>query len=83
MTTTDISTLYFLDVLEKEIKFKGGFDKARKHFDVSESFLRSVVNGTNLPGPKILKKLKLEPIKEIRYRYKPLKGFRVRVKAEL
>ena len=73
---TDISTIEFLEELNKHIDIKGGYEKAAKHFDVSESFLRSVVNCTHLPGTKILNKMKLKPLKTINYRYEKLKGFR-------
>ena len=69
---TDISTRKFLSELRKEIELHGGFEEAKKHFDVTETFLRSVVNGTNLPGKKILKKMGYKHLKSIKYRYEPI-----------
>ena len=79
---TDISTIEFLAKLNNRIKVKGGYEKAAKYFGVSESFLRSVANAAQLPGYKILDKMKLKPLKTINYRYEKVKGFRVRVKAD-
>ena len=77
---TDISTKQFLAELNTRIKNLGGYEKAAKYFGVSESFLRSVDNAAQLPGKKILAKMKLKPVKTINYRYEKVKGFRVRVK---
>lgn len=71
---TDISTRKFLSELKKEIERQGGFKEAAIYFEVTESFVRSVANGVNLPGKKILIKMGYKHLKSIKYRYVPVGG---------
>jgi len=67
-----ISTKQFLSRFERKVKSLGGVHDAAIYFGVSRPFVRNVLNGVELPGQKILKCMKLEPVKQIRYRYKEL-----------
>ena len=71
----EISTKEFLADLRKEVKaFGNNIDDASAYFNVKPSFLRNVLSCRELPGPRILNKMKLEPVKRIRYRYRPIGG---------
>lgn len=70
----ELSTKEFLADLRREVKgFDNNIDAAATHFDVKPSFLRNVLSCRELPGPRILSKMKLEPVKAIKYRYRPIK----------
>ena len=64
-----ITTRQFLKEFQAIIDFCGSERKAGKVIGVSHSFINAVRDGKRLPGPKILKFMKLEPVKEINYRY--------------
>lgn len=70
---SEISARKFLSEFKMIINDCGGEQEAADYFGVSRSFVNSVSGGNTLPGKKILKKMGLEPIKEIRYRYKRVK----------
>ena len=70
--SNEISTKQFLSEFSKEIDKLGGPSNAAEHFEVSESFVRGVKNATFLPGRKILEKMKLKPVKQVKYRYQRL-----------
>lgn len=65
-----ISTKQFLAEFKREVKKQGGVFEAAVYFDVSRPFIRNVMIGQELPGPKILELMNLEHIKTINYRYK-------------
>ena len=66
----EISTKQFLAEFDRFLKNMGGIEGAALYWEMSESFIRSVRSGVNLPGKKILKTMNLEPVKEIKYRYR-------------
>lgn len=68
--SNDISTKQFLAEFDKLLKRMGGIEGAALYWEMSESFIRSVRSGSNLPGKRILKTMNLKPVKEIKYRYK-------------
>ena len=65
----DISKSQFQRELRAKIKELGGKRKALKVFGITRSLINAVLRGTELPGPSILKVMKLKPIKTISYRY--------------
>ena len=71
----DLSTKQFLSDLRKEVKaFDNRINDAADYFNVKPSFLRNVLSSRELPGPRILSKMNLEPVKNIKYRYRPIEG---------
>lgn len=64
-----ISTKEFLKEFKDLVEDKGGEVEAAKYFGVSRSFVNNVSSGSCLPGGRILSKMKLRPVKEIKYRY--------------
>lgn len=69
----EISTKQFLKEFAQFVDYAGGIESAATYWDMSESFIRSVRSGSNLPGKRILDAMKLSPVKEIKYRYKRLR----------
>lgn len=69
----EITTAQFLKEFDRAVILIGGTAKAARYWSLSESFVRSVKSGVNLPGRKILNTMGYESIKEIKYRYR-LKG---------
>ena len=67
-----IPTKLMMARLKAKVRECGGVAKAAKHFGVQASWLRSVLNMAELPGPRILEALELYPIKTINYRYGPI-----------
>ena len=67
----DMTTKQFLKRFDEVVSEKG-FVGAAEYFDVKQDFVRKVHKGQALPGPKILKKMKLKPVKTINYRYEVL-----------
>ena len=65
----DISTKQFLKEFEKKVIRMGGIPGAAMYWKKSESFLRAVAGGRELPGRDILKTMNLKPVKQIKYRY--------------
>jgi len=72
MKDKSISTKQFLKNFEKEVKRLGGSKSAAKHFDVTRAFIDNVICARELPGTKILKKMKLRPVRAIKYRYEKI-----------
>ena len=69
---SDISTKQFLSRFKERINERGGEVEAAQYFGVSRTFVRNVLTCRELPGPKILKKMNLSPIKKIKYRYEEI-----------
>lgn len=67
-----IPTKLMMARLKARVRDLGSISKAAKYFNVQPSFLRSVINMEDLPGPRILECMELYPIKTINYRYGPL-----------
>lgn len=67
-----ISTKQFLEEFNDIVEEKG-IDGAAKYFGVTTQWIRSVRAGNELPGPIILKKMRLIPVKNINYRYERVK----------
>ena len=66
----EISTNKFLSELNRKVNKYESRERAAKYFGVSASFLRAVLKGSELPGKKILDKMKLSAVKHVNYRYK-------------
>ena len=67
--TESISKVKFDMLFRREVKRLGGYKAAAIHFDVSGTFIRGILAGSELPSVKICKHFGLKPLKEIKYRY--------------
>lgn len=74
----EISTKQFLSRFKKMVKALGGPEAAAKNFsgkgwECSATYIRGVMNATALPSKILCERIYLEPLKEIKYRYRVLK----------
>jgi len=70
----DISTVAMIGRLKKEVKALGGTNKAADKWGVFPQQVSNALAGHALPSPKMLKELRLKPVKQIKYRYKSLQS---------
>ena len=70
MNNDTISSKKMLSELRGTVKGLGGPAAAAREWGISPQSVSNAINCTKLPGPQILAKLDLEPVKEIKYRYK-------------
>ena len=68
-----ITTNQMMSRLQKKVKDSGGQAQLARCWGISPQSINNALTGQKLPSPAILAMLKLEPIKEIYYRYKELK----------
>jgi len=68
-----ISTKKMLSELRAEVRAIGGPAAAGRKWGISAQAVSNAINCSKLPGPTILAKLGLEPVKEIKYNYKRVK----------
>jgi len=68
-----ISKIQFDAKLRKKVKELGGTDNAAEFFEISPSFMRNILACRDVPSAKFCLKMKLEPVREIKYRYKEVK----------
>lgn len=68
-----ISKKQFDVKLRKKVKELGGTDKAAEFFGISPSFMRNILACRDVPSAKFCAKMKLEPVRDIKYRYKEVK----------
>ena len=69
-----ITTKQFLRELDRIVTHFEGVDNTAYYFEVTPSFLRSVISTAELPGKKILSKMLYKADKTINYRYLPIEG---------
>ena len=68
-TKDSISKVTFDRMFAKEVKRLGGYKGAAEHFNVSNTFVRGILDGRELPSKRICQHFGLKPLKEIKYRY--------------
>ena len=73
MKDQSISKKQFDSLFKRYVKNVGGVDDAAAIFGVSPTFVRSIMNDVDVPTKPICKKLGLKPVRDIKYRYEPLK----------
>ncbi len=70
MNNEIISSKKMLNELRGMVRRLGGPAAAAREWGISPQAVSNAINCTKLPGPQILAQLELEPVKEIKYRYK-------------
>ncbi len=73
MKSETISTKEMMAELNRLAKAEGGQRALADKWGITYQSISNCLTGYKLPSPRILKKLKLIPVKEIKYRYKRTK----------